>query len=91
MASRGQDPGRLVGGIYAANTIGAIVGALVFSLILVPTIGTAGAERVLIGLAASSALAACAPLLRRSTGTIRLGGAAALAAAMGAAGWLAWT
>ena len=32
--SRGQDPGRLVGGVYAANTIGAIAGALVFSLLL---------------------------------------------------------
>jgi spermidine synthase len=50
VASRGQDPGRLVGGVYAANTIGAIAGALVFSLLLVPAIGTAGAERVLIGL-----------------------------------------
>ena len=40
VASRGQDPGRLVGGVYAANTIGAIAGALAFSLILVPAIGT---------------------------------------------------
>src|SRR5207249_11140964 len=28
LASRGQDPGRLVGGVYAANTVGAIVGAI---------------------------------------------------------------
>ena len=34
------DPGRLVGGIYAANTGGAILGALGFSLVLVPWIGT---------------------------------------------------
>ena len=27
--TRGQDPGRLVGGVYAANTVGAIVGSLV--------------------------------------------------------------
>ena len=64
VASRGQDPGRLVGGVYAANTVGAIVGALVFSLLLVPAIGTAGAERVLIGLAAAAALVALMPLLR---------------------------
>ena len=39
-ASGGQhDPGKLVGGIYAANTAGAIIGALSFSLILVPAIG----------------------------------------------------
>ena len=29
VAARGQDPARLVGGVYAANTVGAIVGALV--------------------------------------------------------------
>ena len=91
VASRGQDPGRLVGGVYAANTIGAIAGALVFSLLLVPAIGTAGAERVLIGLAAAAALVALMPLLRPAPGTVRLGGAAALAAAMGVAGWLAWS
>ena len=59
---RGQDPGRLVGGVYAANTVGAIAGALVFSLLLVPAIGTAGAERVLIGLAAAAALVALCAL-----------------------------
>ncbi len=64
VASRGQDPGRLVGGVYAANTIGAIAGALVFSLLLIPGIGTAGAERVLIGLAAAAALVALLPMLR---------------------------
>src|SRR5262249_21170975 len=36
VATRGQDPGRLVGGVYAANTIGAIAGAMAFSLWLVP-------------------------------------------------------
>ena len=91
VAARGQDPGRLVGGVYAANTVGAIVGALAFSLLLVPGIGTAGAERVLIGLAAAAALVALMPLLRPAPGTVRLGGAAALAAAMGVAGWLAWS
>ena len=91
VASRGQDPGRLVGGVYAANTIGAIAGALVFSLVLVPAIGTAGAERVLIGLAAAAALVALVPLLRPAPRAVRLGGAAALAAAMGVAGWLAWS
>ncbi len=91
VASRGQDPGRLVGGVYAANTIGAIAGALVFSLLLVPAIGTAGAERVLIGLAAAAALVVLLPLLRPARVTMRLGGGAALAAAMGVAGWLAWS
>ena len=66
IAARGQDPGRLVGGVYAANTVGGIVGApCVFSLLLIPTLGTAGAERVLIGLAASAALVLLVPLLRK--------------------------
>jgi spermidine synthase len=91
VASHGQDPGRLVGGVYAANTIGAIAGALVFSLLLVPAIGTAGAERVLIGLAAAAALVAHLPLLRPAPGTVRPRGAAALAAVLGVAGWLAWS
>ena len=90
VASRGQDPGRLVGGVYAANTIGAIAGALVFSLLLVPAIGTAGAERALIGLAAAAALVALVPLLRPASGRVRLRGAALLAGAIGVAGWLAW-
>jgi spermidine synthase len=90
VASPGQDPGRLVAGVYAANTIGAIAGALVFSLLLVPAIGTAGAERVLILLAAAAALLAMAPLLRPAPGVVRAGGAVALAAALGVSGWLAW-
>src|SRR5262249_53864432 len=90
VASRGQDPGRLVGGVYAANTIGAIAGALAFSLLLVPALGTAGSERALIGLAAAAALAALMPWLRPAPGRARLGGAAALVALLGTAGVLAW-
>ena len=40
VATPGQDPARLVGGVYAANTVGAIVGALGASLVLVAWIGT---------------------------------------------------
>src|SRR5258708_10884761 len=80
VAARGQDAGRLVGGVYAANTIGAIVGALAFSLVLVPALGTAGAERGLIGPAALAPLPAPSPLIRPAPGRLRLGGAAVLAA-----------
>jgi hypothetical protein len=52
----GQDPGRLVGGVYAANTVGAIVGSLATSLILIPVIGTQMSEQILIGIAALSGL-----------------------------------
>ena len=50
-AERGQDPARLVGGVYAANTVGAIVGAIGFGMIAVPTIGTQGAQMLLIAIA----------------------------------------
>ncbi len=48
VATRGQDPARLVGGVYAANTVGAIVGSLVASLLLVWWIGSQHAQQVLI-------------------------------------------
>ena len=40
VAGKGQDPGRLVGGVYAANTVGAIVGAIGGSLLMVTWLGT---------------------------------------------------
>jgi spermidine synthase len=48
VARPGQDPARLVGGVYAANTLGAIVGSLGASLVLVAWIGSQHAEQVLI-------------------------------------------
>jgi spermidine synthase len=63
VAARGQDPGRLVGSVYAANTVGAIAGALLFSLVLIPMIGTAWAERLLIALAAAAGILALLPLV----------------------------
>jgi spermidine synthase len=48
VASDRQDPARLVGGVYAANTLGAIVGSLGASLVLVAWIGTQHAQQVLI-------------------------------------------
>ena len=55
VASKGQDPGRVVGSVYAANTIGAIVGAVLFSVVLIPGIGTQQSQRALIIVAALSA------------------------------------
>jgi spermidine synthase len=52
----GQDPGRLVGRVYAANTVGAIVGAIGASLLLVAWLGTQQSQRVLIGLSTAAAL-----------------------------------
>lgn len=63
LASKDDDPARLVGVAYAANTLGAIVGSLVTSLLLIGTIGTQNTQRVLIALAAISALLTLALLV----------------------------
>ncbi|HXH23948.1 MAG TPA: fused MFS/spermidine synthase [Vicinamibacterales bacterium] len=56
IAAPGQDSGRLVGSVYAANTAGAIVGALLSGLVLVGTVGSQVTQQALIGLAALSGL-----------------------------------
>jgi spermidine synthase len=61
-AEHGQDPGRLVGGIYAANTVGAILGALGAAMLVIPWLGTQRAQQTLIVLAAVAALVAWKPL-----------------------------
>lgn len=60
-ASQNQDSGRLVGGVYAANTVGAIAGSLAFSMLIIPQFGTQWTQRILIIFAAISALVAFAP------------------------------
>jgi spermidine synthase len=64
VARPGQDSGRLVGGVYAANTIGAILGALVTSLILIGATGTQATQQILIVLATVAGLIALVPQLR---------------------------
>jgi spermidine synthase len=56
LAARGQDPGRLVGGVYAANTVGAIVGSLCASLLLVIWLGSQQAQQAMILISALSGL-----------------------------------
>jgi spermidine synthase len=82
-ADREGDSGRLVGGIYAANTFGAILGALSFSLILVPAIGTSHCQSLLILLVAAGGLCVLA------AGALRPLRAAAVIAALVAAVLLA--
>jgi spermidine synthase len=81
-ASRGQDPARLVGGIYSANTVGAIIGALGFSLVLIPAFGTQHAQQILVVVSGISAMLMFASLLiprlaqgTESRGSFRLGAA----------------
>ena len=40
-----QDGGKLVGEVYAANTVGAILGAVGFSIVLIPWVGTQDSQR----------------------------------------------
>jgi spermidine synthase len=62
VASEGQDPGKVVGGVYAANTVGAIIGSLSASLLMVYMIGTQHSHQLLLALAAISSLFMLAPL-----------------------------
>jgi spermidine synthase len=56
-AARGCDESaRLVGRIYAANTAGAVLGALGCSIFLVGWLGTQHVQQILIGLSAASGL-----------------------------------
>jgi len=96
-ASRGQDPGRLVGGVYAANTVGAIAGALGASLLLVAWVGSQRAQQLLVALSAVSALLVLIPAAwpaaaagaRAVASRRRETGIAAIVVATGLAGWLA--
>ena len=63
VASTEQDAARLAGGVYAANTVGAIVGSLATSFILIPWIGSSHAEQVIIIVSALSALLMLEPSL----------------------------
>jgi len=57
-AKPGEDPAKLSGEVYAANTAGSIAGALAFSLFLIPDIGTRNSQQVLILVSGAGAIAA---------------------------------
>ena len=84
--SENEDAARSVGNVYAANTGGAIAGALGFSLLLIPRMGTRQAERALIALTVVSALCVLAPIVWSRRGKL---GAWCLAASTVMAGLLA--
>jgi spermidine synthase len=81
-ARRGEDPAHLTGAVYAANTAGSIAGALGFSLVLIPAMGTRVSQQWLIWLAIAGAASALVPWLleMRSVRLVRyaavLGGSA---------------
>jgi spermidine synthase len=61
VARRGEDPGRLVGSVYAANTVGAIFGSVIASLVLVYWFGSQRAQQVLMIVSGMSGLLLLAP------------------------------
>ena len=70
VAAKGQESGRLVGGVYAANTLGAILGALGFSMVGIGSLGTQGAQQLMVWLTAGCSLLVLAPLLIRAIGSL---------------------
>ncbi len=56
VAGRGQDPGRVVGSVYSANTLGAIAGAVGGSLLLTIWLGSQRSQQLMIVVSAISAL-----------------------------------
>jgi spermidine synthase len=93
VATPRQDPARLVGTVYAANTIGAIIGAATASLLLVSAFGTRDAQRILIGVAAISAAIMLAPVFSAETGKFRMEARSALrlGGTIAAAALLMWS
>jgi spermidine synthase len=78
----GQDTSRLVGRLYAANTVGAILGAVICSIVLIPVIGTRDAQRVLIALSAIGGVLLLVSQRRDSSRTAAAGILAPAIAAM---------
>jgi len=95
VATGGKDPGRLVGGVYAANTLGAIIGSVTASLLLVVWLGSQRAQQVLVIVSAVSALlmfeSAAADAETRKMPRFQFANTLLLAAAMGGAVLLART
>jgi spermidine synthase len=56
LARPGEDPGRLVGGVYAANTLGAIAGSLGIGLFVVAELGSQRTQQILILLSVAAGL-----------------------------------
>jgi spermidine synthase len=87
-----RDPARLVGGVYAANTLGAIIGSLGASLLLVWWLGSQRAQQILIVLSAMAALLmldAAAAESESKQGRFQIGSTLLLVGAMAAAVLLA--
>ncbi len=87
LRSRAEDSGKVTGAVYAANTLGGIVGALAISLWLIPAIGTQNCQRLLLVVSGASALFVLGPLAMRSRSILWR---ALLPASLAASAALAW-
>ena len=67
VATGAQDPARVVGRVYAANTVGGIIGAVFTSLVLLPWKGTQWGQRALIVIAGISALCVLIPTIQSAS------------------------
>jgi spermidine synthase len=86
-----KDGGRLVGRVYAANTVGAIVGATATSLLLIAWIGTQNTQRVMVAFAVVGALLMFLPVLSGDALRVTRGGIVRGAITVAAALWLGST
>jgi spermidine synthase len=82
VATRDEDPARSVGRIYGANTIGAILGSVLFSLSFIPGFGTLGSQQLLIAFSAIAGVVVLEGAVEKSM--LKLAGAVV------AAGLVAW-
>jgi spermidine synthase len=78
-----EDPARIAGRVYAANTAGSIVGALAFSLWLIPTLGSRQSQRILIASAVLASIVAGASELEFAKRKLRFATAAVVATLLG--------
>jgi spermidine synthase len=65
LASPDRQSDRLAGEVYGANTLGAIAGALIFTFVFVPQLGTMRSEQLLSGVAFIAALVLLLSLYRQ--------------------------
>jgi spermidine synthase len=77
----GEDPGKLVGRVYSANTLGAIAGAVAASTVLIPWLGTQHAQQAFVGLTLLGAVGALLPRSRAGFAGLAVATAAAVALA----------
>lgn len=86
-AGEGEDPARLLGTTYAANTAGAIAGALGFSIVLVPLLGTLETQRLLVALSGLAAIVVFAFEARRWKSVLVVGAVVPLIIAVKPVPW----